>query len=422
MPTDARVSPSGPAAAWSRVVAAFAARPLFGDLLRGVLLLVTWMTAIAIGLQLGWYPYQVGDYVVLGVICATAVALCRPFPLVGLIVVGVATAWPTWVFDAAELRVVPLVVAAFFATAGGARLAITAPLALAFTGLAVLPLSIWEQWRNVFDYEGLFFLYYIDPSTRLLAAVVVFAAFLLGISVFAQRRSLDALRERNAELVRLREVDAARIASEERTALARDIHDVVAHHVSAMVIRAQAADRVADSRPEELRETVRWITANGREALTAMRQVVRVLRADGENGAELSPADFATALASVITRVRDTGIDVRESIAETVTLSTIQQAVVLRVVQEALTNTMLHSDASVVDVSLRAVGDSIEVMIHDDGSPGSGAGESDGGNGLRGMNERVHAVGGTLTTGRFDRSGWTVRALLPVTRPELVSA
>ena len=422
MPAEASVSPPILAAAISRATAVVITRPLLGDLLRGAGLLGVWLAAIAVGLQLGWYPYQLGDYVYLGVLCATAVGLCRPFPIIGLVVVGVATAWPTWVFDVTELRVVPLVIAVFFATSAGPRLRVTVPLLLVFTILTVLPLGVWYIWRDIFEYEGSSFFYYIDPSTRLLAAIVVLAAYVLGISVFAQRRSLATLRERNAELVRLREVDAARIAAEERTALARDIHDVVAHHVSAMVIRAQAADRVADTRPEELRETVRWISANGREALTAMRQVVRVLRADGDSGAERSPGDFVTSLVDVITRVRDTGIDVRESIPAGLALSTVLQAVVLRVVQEALTNTMLHSDAVTVDVSLRTLGDSIEVMVHDDGSPDSGGSESDGGNGLRGMTERVHAVGGTLTTGRFDREGWTVRAMLPAAAAELVSA
>ena len=417
----ASVSPPRLAAVRSRAAAVFTARPVLGDLLRGVCLLVAWLAAIAIGLRMGWYPFQVGDYVYLGLICATAVAVCRPFPLIGLVVVGVATTWPTWQFDVPELRVVPLVIAAFFATSGGARLAVTAPLILVFTTLTVLPFGIWYVYRDAFEYEGLAFLYYFDPSTRLLAAVVVFAAFVLGISVFAQRRSLATLRERNAELVRLREVDAARIATEERTALARDIHDVVAHHVSAMVIRAQAADRVAARRPEELRDTVRWIAVNGQDALTAMRQVVRVLRADGDTVAELSPADFAAALEKVITRVRDTGIDVRESIATDVVLTTVQQAVVLRIVQEALTNTMLHSNASAVTVSVRVVRDSIEVLVQDDGSPDAIVAESDGGSGLRGMSERVHAVGGSLVTGRLDREGWTVRAMLPVTRAELVA-
>ncbi|GAB2450969.1 signal transduction histidine kinase [Conyzicola lurida] len=403
-------------------VSALWRRPLVRDALRAAALLAAWLLAILLALRLGWYPFQLESYIYLGVITALALLLCRRWPLVGLVLVGIASVWPAWYFDVPELRIVPLVVAGFIAAASGLQLRIAAPVVVVSVVLTVVPSFMWGV-----DYTGetawvLETLVYSDPSTRILAGLVAIGAMLLGASVHAQRRTVASLRERNAELERLREADAARIVAEERTAIARDIHDVVAHHISAMVIRAQAADRVADTRPEELRDTVRWIAGTGQDALGAMRQVVRVLRSDTGAPALMAPADFAAALDAIVGRVRDTGLVVEVAIDPDLDLTTLQQAAVVRIVQEGLTNVMLHSDATAARIALGARDRSIELRIDDEGSEASAVSSSGGGSGIRGMRERAEAAGGTLVAGRLNGRGWTVLVRLPEPSRELVRA
>jgi len=406
---------------WSRATSAYSRWPVIGHLVQGLLLFGIWMLAIGIGLQLRWYPTNVGDYVWLGAITAIAVAVCRIAPLPGLLVVGVLTAWPDWNFYVLELRIIPIVVAVFLATSSGARLLVAVPLTAVLVLAENVPSWAWDYGPSPFEALLNYLQYIDDPSTRILAAVVVAGALLLGYAVRVQRRNVEMLRDRNAELVRLRDADIARIAAEERTTLARDIHDVVAHHVSAMVIRAQAADRVADTRPDELREAVRWIAGDGQEALTAMRQVVRVLRSDSDAPAPLAPADFASALDQIVQRVRHTGLAVEESIAAGLELSAMQQSTVVRIAQEALTNVMLHSDAATVRLSLVGRGESIELRVDDDGSddPEPMVAARGGGSGIRGMRERAEAAGGTLLSGRLGARGWTILARIPAHESEI---
>jgi signal transduction histidine kinase len=222
-----------------------------------------------------------------------------------------------------------------------------------------------------------------------------------------------AWRPPNDELVRLRAADRDRIAAEERAALARDIHDVVAHHVSAMVIRAQAADRLADSDPDGLHTAVQGIAADGKEALASMRRVVRVLRT------ERTPTDsipLVDAIEHITARVRDAGIEVDSDVRVPGELTEFEEATVLRITQEALTNVLLHSRARRVRVGLTGDATGLHLEVLDDGAPGD-AGEhgtsSEGGNGLRGMRERAAALGGSVTAGPVD-GGWRVAADLPV--------
>jgi signal transduction histidine kinase len=396
----------------------FARRPLVRDLVVAVLFFAVWNAAIAIALHLDWYPADVDNYVRLGALCAIAIGFCRSFPLPTYVVVGLATACPDWMSSQPELLVVPLIVAVYLATANGLRVRFAVPLTVVFAVFTIVPhTSI--GFATQYGFESLVGdLAYMDPSTRALAGVVVAAALLLGLAAHRQRVAVETLRQRNAELHQLREADLARIAAEERTALAREIHDVVAHHVSAMVIRAQAADRVADTRPGELRETVRWIGTSGQEALTAMRQVVRVLRADSTSATPLAPADFGLALDKVVEHVRSTGLHVEATLDLASPLSTAQEFTVLRIVQEALTNVMLHSGAGAVTVYLRSRADTAWLRIEDDGgapgaSPAVASGLTSGGSGLRGMRERAEALGGTFAAGPLDGRGWLVETTLP---------
>ncbi|WP_411699955.1 sensor histidine kinase [Conyzicola sp.] len=387
--------------------------------LQAVLFFVIWSVTVALALQFGWYPYNVGNYVAVGAIAALAILVCREFPLAGLIAIGVITIFPPWYFDQPEIRMIPLVLAGYFATARGVNLFVAAPLTAFFALYTIVP-SLTYSWLNG-DLSLVFpFAIYdlTDPSTRILSGVVVLSALLVG--TFAHRQSTTAakLHERNEELQALRNADIERIASQERTRIARDIHDVVAHHVSAMVINAQAAEHVADAHPEKLRPAVRSVIKNGQEALTAMRRAVKVLRADGPFEAAALP--FEAAMDEIVARVRDTGLTVTATISAAARLSPAAETALLHITQEALTNVMIHSDANDVKVTLAPYAGSVELTVCDNGS-GGGAdaivgrrllGVGDGGSGIHGMRERAEALEGTLESARIEH-GWRTVARLP---------
>jgi signal transduction histidine kinase len=375
----------------------------------GLAFTAVWVVGLLVALDSGWYPADPLSYAFLGLASTLAILLCRPLPLVGLILVGLASSWPDWWFDEPQIRVIPLAIAAYLSAESGLRLRAAAPIVTVFV-VAVATGLPWQITLTIkYGYfEGWFV---TDPSTRILAAVVVFAALLLGAMANARARTVATLRRRNDELSRLRSADAARIAAEERTAIARDIHDVVAHHLAGMVIRAQAADRVAEERPEELRETVQWIAQSGQEALTAMRQVVRVLRAGDE---PVATPEFAESLAAVIDRVRGVGMDVTAEVPADLSLDRQEQEVLLRIAQESLTNVMLHSSATAVTLAITRDAAGVAMRIEDAGGPVPERLDRRGtGFGVAGMRERARSLGGSLEAGPRQGGGWRVAALLP---------
>ncbi|GAB3604767.1 histidine kinase [Conyzicola nivalis] len=387
--------------------------------IQAVLFFAVWSVTISAALQLGWYPYNVGNYVAVGAIAAVAILVCREFPLPGLIGIGLITIFPPWYFDQPEIRMIPLVLAGYFATARGLSLFVAAPLTAFFALYTIVPALTYSWLTSDLSLVYPFAIYDLtDPSTRILSGVVVLSALLVG--TFSHRQSTTAakLHERNEELQALRNADIERIASQERTRIARDIHDVVAHHVSAMVINAQAAEHVADAHPEKLRPAVRSVITNGQEALTAMRRAVKVLRADGPHEAAALP--FEAAMAELVARVRDTGLTVTTTLSPAVRLSPDAETAVLQITQEALTNVMIHSDANDVKVTLAPYAGSIELTVCDNGS-GEGPdaivgrrllGVGDGGSGIQGMRERAEALDGTLESVRIEH-GWRTVARLP---------
>jgi signal transduction histidine kinase len=381
------------------------------DALTGLGFLAAAVLAIQIARSVGWYPYDPDSYVGVALLTAFALTFGRAYPGLTLAMVLIAVIWPTWWFDVPELRLLPLLVAGYQATANGIRLRVVVPAVVAgavgglLPGLAVMALASRDLPSSLTMFA--------DPSRRILTGVLVLAAVLVGAFVARQRRGAQELRRRNEELLRLRQVERERIAADERATIARDIHDVVAHHISAMVIRAQAADRVADQRPEELRSVVRGIATDGREALTAMRQVVRVLR-QGESGNGTSPS-LSGALEDAASRVRDAGIAVSTELQIGGPLTEFEQAAVLRIIQEAMANVLLHSSATEVSLGVRVDDQATRLEVSDNGAPrelmpGTPA---SGGNGLRGMRERAMSLGGTLTAAPRSEGGWSVTAVIP---------
>ena len=226
---------------------------------------------------------------------------------------------------------------------------------------------------------------------------------------------------RRAQQERAR-ADLRRALAEERERLAREVHDVVAHTLSVMVVQAGAADDVFTEQPAQARQALRAIETGARSALGELRTMLRAFRPDaGEEGpaATRDPGPRLARLAELADTVRATGMTVH--VRHEGTLDGLPAAVDLaayRIVQEALTNALRHAaDADEVSVRVTAEGDCVRVTVTDNGRTAHGRVAMTGaGRGLVGMKERARLLGGTLSAGPRPGGGFEVAARLPVER------
>jgi signal transduction histidine kinase len=222
-------------------------------------------------------------------------------------------------------------------------------------------------------------------------------------------------RDRRAEIAeRERELVAREAVVEERARIARELHDVIAHNVSMMVVQAGAERRVLDGANGSTREVLQTIEQIGRGALTEMRRLVGMLRSDGED--PLAPQPGLDDVATLVGQVREAGLPVQLTVeGERRDLPAGIELSAYRIVQEALTNALKHAGDAHAQVSIRYGADSLELEVLDDGGPGSGATErAGGGHGLVGMRERVALYGGRFDASRRPGGGFAVRAKLPI--------
>ncbi len=277
-----------------------------------------------------------------------------------------------------------------------------------------------------------------DPTATfvLIAVNVLFfaAAWVFGDRAWRQERQRLELAERNAELRRERDQNARRAVVEERVRIARELHDVVAHHVSLMGVHAGAARRVFDSNPEQARASLSVIESSARGAVDELHRLLGALRrseepsgGDAEEAASVSASTRGLAqLPELLEEARRAGHPVSfESVGDPRPLPPTVELVIYRVVQESLTNVRKHAGPGApVDVRLRYLGESVEVEVSDGGAGpvGTPGREGQGGLGHVGMRERVAAVGGSITMGARKRGGFIVRAVLPVPVREEVGA
>ncbi|MCL2467219.1 MAG: histidine kinase [Micrococcales bacterium] len=261
------------------------------------------------------------------------------------------------------------------------------------------------------------------PAPQVLGSLLVVALVFVVHRLEATR---DALAARDAELVTARDEHAEAEVRAERTRIARELHDVVAHHISGIVLRADAADLVADDNPAEPRAAVRAIADAGREALDAVRSVVRMLRdpADApppEEGpafdAEWHPTDTMAELPAVVARVAAAGLQVDAHLPDPLPrLGAAAELAVVRIAAEALTNVLLHSQATRAELWLDVVDDRLQLGVADPGPP-LAHDESSGGHGLMHMRERAASAAGTLEAGP-DWPGWLVVLEVPISAPD----
>ena len=243
--------------------------------------------------------------------------------------------------------------------------------------------------------------------------VVVFvaAAWILGDNLRTKRAYYRELEERAERLEREREVNTRRAATEEQARIARELHDVIAHSVSVMVVQAAAASDVFEKHPERAREALLSIEESGRSALTELRRLLGIVRTR-EQG-RLEPQPGLGALPDLLEQVRATGLEVELKLeGELGELPTGVDLSAYRIVQEALTNTLKHAQASRARVRLGRRAGELELEIADDGAgPGE---ESADGHGLIGMQERAALLDGVLEAGPAPDGGFVVRARFPL--------
>ena len=242
-----------------------------------------------------------------------------------------------------------------------------------------------------------------------------FCSALFGMSLLISRRT-HAHREL-AERSRQAEAEQARSAAEavavERTRIAREMHDVVAHSLTVAVVQCVAAGDDLDSgtaQADSVRTRVRAAEGACRDALDELRRMLGVLRFGPE---QLEPAPRLTALEGLCGAITSAGVHVELELAGN--LSTLPPGVELscyRIVQEALTNTLKHSGARHAQVSVRSDGRDVTVQVHDDGYGETASGRASG-QGLIGLRERAAAYGGTLSAGPAPGGGYLVEAVLP---------
>jgi signal transduction histidine kinase len=237
--------------------------------------------------------------------------------------------------------------------------------------------------------------------------------FALGRMVHAYRRHAWGQQDRADRLEREQEALAARAVATERSRIARELHDVIAHSLSVIVVQAAAERRVLGPGRESTAEALDSIEQAGRQAMTELRLLLGLLR---KTGGELSlaPQPGLGELGDLVAEVREAGVevDVRTD-GDLAVLPRGLDLTAYRIVQEALTNVLKHAGAHRVQVSLCCLGRCLDIEVTDDGTS-AGVPAASGGFGLVGMRERVSVYGGTVQAGHRDGGGFRVHARLPL--------
>src|SRR6185437_5367934 len=221
------------------------------------------------------------------------------------------------------------------------------------------------------------------------------------------------LRAKVAEQERELRLVAEQAAAEERSRIARELHDVVAHSVSVMVVQSSGVRRLLKEEQHREREALLSVEQIGRQALTEMRRMLGVMRTGEEAPAALAPQPGLQHLERLVAQVEEAGLPVALRIeGERPELSPGVDLSAYRIVQEGLTHALKHSKGAHAEVVIRYVDSSVQLEISDDG-PGDANGDGNG-HGLVGMRERVALYGGTLEAGPREGGGFVLRANLPV--------
>jgi signal transduction histidine kinase len=255
-----------------------------------------------------------------------------------------------------------------------------------------------------------------NVGTYASSLAILGATWLFGDNLQTRRKYVAELEDRALRLEQEREERARQAVADERARIARELHDVVAHHVSVMVLQAGGARRLLERDPGRSAEALETIEATGRDALSEMRRLLGVLRADDEATDLLVPQPGVAGLESLVANMREAGLDVDLRIdGEAPALQPGIELSVYRIVQEALTNAFKHAGPARAEVWVRYDDDEVLVGVSDDGRGAAAVRTSNGtGHGIVGMRERVALFDGELYTGPKAGGGFEVRARIPL--------
>ena len=345
-----------------------------------------------------------GGAAVLLLLVVLPLVLRRRYPLAVLWVVLAVAPWLSEANPALRLSFYACVIAAYTA-------AVYSPYRV--PALASLPLA------------ALLYSQLQEPAVPTVPDGSVPFLILIPIAVAADglrrwKRNADEGRERLSILER-EQADALRRAAEyERARIARELHDVVTHNVSVMVIQAGAARKVMDASPDEAREALLAVEAGGRAAMTELRNVMGLLTMDSDGSdptttTDLTPQPGLDRLEALVQRVRDIGVPVELStVGQPRPLPSGIELAAYRVVQEALTNTVKHAAGAAATVSVEYGTDELRVEVTDTGGKPTASAATGNRHGLVGLRERLTLYGGTLNTGPRLSGGYRVTALFPL--------
>jgi signal transduction histidine kinase len=268
----------------------------------------------------------------------------------------------------------------------------------------------WVAWAGMALLYGVHMAYRIMFDARPgLAEMLGVGAWLLLIVVGAE--VARAYRERAAERAHTEREEARRLASEERLRIARELHDVLAHHISLINVQAGVGLHLMDRRPEQARTALAAIEEASREAMGELRTVLDILHRPDE-AAPRSPAPSLSRLDTLRQQAAAAGLEVRVELhGERAELGAAVDAAAYRVVQEAVTNVIRHAAASVATIDLAYSEHELAIAVEDNGTRLGGPVRP--GKGLSGMRERVEALGGRFEAGPLPMRGFRVRAWLP---------
>jgi signal transduction histidine kinase len=258
----------------------------------------------------------------------------------------------------------------------------------------------------------------LEPTQGTPAGFIAFAYLMLAVlwvlgRLLMAREVAAAQLVQHAELLERDQEHRARAAvAEERARIARELHDVVAHSVSVIIVQAQAATAVLEQRPATARRSLDRIESTAREAMAEMRRLVGILDEDEASDVG-APQPGLAQMSELVATLRDAGPKVEVEITgEARDLSAGLDLAAYRVIQESLTNVLKHSGAQRVCICLRYAPTRFEIEVIDDGR---GCGDrTDGGHGLIGMRQRVALYGGRLEVGDHEAGGFAVRATFPI--------
>jgi signal transduction histidine kinase len=253
-----------------------------------------------------------------------------------------------------------------------------------------------------------------DLSDIVFVSAIATLAWLIGFAFYERNRRTAELTERAERAERARETEARAAAAEERARIAREMHDVVAHSLSVMVVQAEAAEAMLDADPERARRPLAAVQDTGRAALTELRRMLGVLREMADEGPALAPQPGLSGLDDLARQVRDAGLPVTVRVeGEPRPLSPGLDLSAYRILQEGLTNALKHAGPATAEVVVRYGPRDLELEVRDDGR-GGGSGANGGGHGLTGMRERVALYGGELSAGPRPGGGFALAARLPL--------